>query len=238
MRISPLLLGAIAALACAACGGTAAPSDPIPSSQSPSGGAAGNGSGAAGDGTAAGGGAAGGGANAPGAGQNPGQPGTGTATTSGSFGGSYHVPTTPSLDAAATFDVTEFTWTVSTGNVATLAYNLPRALVGKLVRVVFTGPFDPATGKATLTGVPGTSVCTVTTVDVSCSEAMAGIMPVNPDLAVVTKLAATYAGPAADRTTIAQQFAGDPIGIAHIDFSRPGVPEPIEVETGGKKGKP
>jgi hypothetical protein len=167
----------------------------------------------------------------------PGQPAAGTAPISGSFGGSYHVPTTPSLDAAATFDVTEFTWTVS-ANVATLAYNLPRALVGKLVRVVFTGPFDPATGKATLTGIPGTSVCTVTSIDVSCSEAMAGLMPVNPDLAVVTKLATTYPGPAADRTTLAQQFAGDPIGIAHVDFSRPGVPEPIELETGSHKGKP
>lgn len=243
MRNSPLLLGALVALACSACGGTAAPSDPIPSSQSPSGGAAGaagDGTGASGDGTAAGGAgaAAGGGANAPGAGQNPGQPAAGTTPISGSFGGSYHVPTTAVLDAAATFDVTEFTWTVSGGNVATLAYNLPRALVGKLVRVVFTGPFDPATGKATLTGIPGTSVCTVTTVDVSCSEAMAGLMPVNPDLAVVTKLATTYPGPAADRTTIAQQFAGDPIGIAHLDFSRPGVPEPIEIDTGGHRGKP
>jgi hypothetical protein len=155
MRNSPLLLGAIVAFACSACGGATAPSDPpigsgtSGASQSASGG----GAGATGDGTAAAGGGGGGGAAAgsgagtPGAGTpGAGQPATGTAPISGSFGGSYHVPTTPVLDAAATFDVTEFTWTVS-GNVATLAYNLPRALVGKLVRVVFTGPFDPVTGR-------------------------------------------------------------------------------------------
>ena len=123
-------------------------------------------------------------------------------------------------------------------NVATLAYNLPRALVGKLVRVTFTGPFDPATGTATLTGTPGTSTCTVTAATVSCSEAMQGLVPLNPDLNVVTKLASTYPGPASDRTSLAQQFAGDHIGIALIDFSRPGVPDPVQAEAGGhQKGK-
>lgn len=228
MRKSPLLLGAWVSLACFACGSVAGPSEPSTSSpSSASGGAAG------GADTAAGG--AAGGAN--GATGQPGTTQTPGATTIGSFGGSYSVPTTPDLAAAATFDMPELNWTV-TNNVATLAYNLPRALVGKALRVTFTGPFDPATGTATLTGPPGTSQCTATATAVSCSETMQGIMPVNPDLAVVAKLASSYPGPSADRTTIAQQFSGDPIGIANVDLTRPGVPEPAVVEDpgGGHKG--
>ena len=232
MRNSPLLLGAFVASACFACGSVAGPSEPSTSSPSSS---ATGGAGAGGD-TAAGG--AAGGANAP----ATGQPGTtqapGTTGAAGSFGGSYSVPTTASLAAAATFDMAELNWSVK-NNVATLAYNLPRALVGKLVRVTFTGPFDPATGQATLTGTPGTSTCTVTAASVTCSETMQGLVPLNPDLTVVAKLASTYPGPVADRTSIAQQFAGDPIGIATVDLSRPGVADTVEIEPGGghQKGK-
>lgn len=149
------------------------------------------------------------------------------APVSGSFGGSYSVPVSADLAAAATFDVTELTWTV-TGGVATLAYNLPRALVGKAMRVVFTGPFDASTGHATLTGAPGTAECTVTALAISCTEQMNGLLPIAPNLVVVEKLAATYAGPAADRLAVAARFAGDPIGIATLDLTRPGVPEPVE----------
>jgi hypothetical protein len=229
MRKTPLLLGAFVSFACFACGSVAGPSEPSTSSPSSAAGGAGGGAG-----TTAGG--AAGGANAPATGQPGSTPAPGT-TAAGSFGGSYSVPTTAALAAAATFDMPELNWSVE-NNVATLAYNLPRALVGKLVRVTFTGPFDPATGTATMTGPPGTSTCTVTAATVSCSEAMQGLVPLNPDLAVVTKLASTYAGPVSDRTSLAQQFAGDPIGIALIDLSRPGVPDTVEVEVGGhQKGK-
>jgi hypothetical protein len=66
---------------------------------------------------------------------------------------------------------------------------------------------------------------------------MRGLIPLNPDLAVVEKLAGTYPGPAADRVSVAQRFDGDPIGIALVDLQRPGVPEPVEVEAeqSGKK---
>ncbi len=232
MRKTPLLLGAFVAFACFACGSVAGPSEP--STSSPSSGAGGA-AGAAGAGTDTSAGAAG--ANAPAAGQPGSTPAPGTTAVSSSFGGSYSVPTTAALAAAATFDMPELNWSVQ-GNVATLAYNLPRALVGKVVRVTFTGPFDPATGTATLSGTPGTSTCTVTATTVSCSEAMQGLVPLNPDLNVVSSLAATYAGPVSDRTALAQQFAGDPIGIALIDLSRPGVADPSEVEAAGhQKGK-
>jgi hypothetical protein len=176
------------------------------------------------------------------AGPSDGTAGTGTATPPGttpapgalgSFGGSYSVPVAPALAAAATFDVTEFNWTV-TGATAALAYNLPRALVGIPLRVSFTGPYDAATGHATLTGAAGTADCTATASTVSCTETMRGLLPIATDFTVVDKLASGYPGPPADRTTVAAQFAGDPIGIALIDLARPGVPEPIEVGSGKK----
>ena len=154
----------------------------------------------------------------------------------GSFGGSYRVPVSPELAAAATFDVTELSWAVN-GTTASLAYNLPRALVGISLRVDFTGPYDPATGHATLTGAAGTADCTVTAASVSCAETMRGLLPIATDLAVVEKLASGYPGPPSDRTTVATQFMGDPIGIALIDLGRPGVPEapePVEVGSGKK----
>jgi hypothetical protein len=140
----------------------------------------------------------------------------------------------PALAAAATFDVTEFAWSV-TGTVASLAYNLPRALVGIPLRVTFTGPYDPATGHGVLTGVAGTADCTATATTVTCNETMRGLLPIATDFTVVDRLASGYPGPSADRTTVAARFAGDPIGIAHIDLGRPGVPEPVEVGSGKKK---
>lgn len=236
----PLLLSAFFASACFAC--TSVSSSGEPSSTSPSS--------VAGDGEVAGGGAAG--APAAGADSN-GAPivggGAGAAAAaagatgsnptaalpgavSGSYGGAYRVPVTADLTAAATFDVTELTWTVA-GGVATLSYNLPRALVGKLVRVVFTGPFDPATGSATLTGAAGTSQCTITASTISCAETMQGLVPLAPRLDVVQALAVSYPGPAADRIAVATQFAGDPIGVAELDLQRPGVAEPIDPTVDG-----
>jgi hypothetical protein len=154
-------------------------------------------------------------------------PATPSASAGGSFGGSYSVPVSVELTGAATFDVTELTWTVA-GGVATLAYNLPRALVGTAVHVVFTGPFDPATGHATLTGAAGTADCTIAPLTIVCNEHMQGLLPLASDMAVVEKLASGYPGPPADRLAVAAQFAGDPIGIATLDLTRPGVPEPVE----------
>lgn len=151
-----------------------------------------------------------------------------TTPTNASFGGSYEVPVPPELAAAAIFDVPEINWVVVDG-VATLSYNLPRALVGKATRLSFSGPFDAASGLATLSGPAGTSQCVVSATNIVCSETMQGLLPLNPNLTVVEALAGVgYAGPAADRIAVANRFAGDPIGVARIDLSRPGVPEPVE----------
>lgn len=160
--------------------------------------------------------------------------GGGVSASANTYGGTYEVPVPVELTPAATFDVTEIEWTV-VGGTARLAYNLPRALVGKAVRVDFTGPIDATTNVATLSGVAGTSTCQIAATSVVCNETMQGLLPLNSDLTVVEALAATtYAGPVADRIAVANRFAGDPIGIAHIDLTRPGVPEPAVVDDKGK----
>ena len=56
---------------------------------------------------------------------------------------------------------------------------------------------------------------------------MDGLLPFQPDYAVIEQLAnAEYAGPASDRIRVAEQFAGDPIGIVHFDRSVPAGAEP------------
>lgn len=143
----------------------------------------------------------------------------------GTFRGTYVVPTAPgSLAAAATFAVPEVEWTIS-GGVAELAYDLPLGLVGKDVRVTFSGPYqDGATSQ--LVGPPGTAACDAAAASVSCFEEMGGLKPLAPDLAVVEQLAAVeYAGPAADRVQVAQLFAADPIGVVEVDLGQPVGPE-------------
>lgn len=212
---------AVVSIACVACGSEAGP----PVGNSGTSGASGTSGSSGAIGTGGTSGAGGTGTTTP--------PGTTPAGAAPTFGGSYSVPVEPALEAAATFDVTEFTWSV-TGTTAALAYNLPRALVGVALRVDFAGVYDPATGKATLTGAAGTADCTVTATTVTCAETMRGLLPIAGDLAVVEKLASGYPGPPSDRTTVATRFMGDPIGIAHIDLGRPGVPEPVEVGSGKK----
>lgn len=135
------------------------------------------------------------------------------------YSGTYEVPVAPELEAAATYVVAEIDWTVTDG-VATLEYDLPLGLVGKKVRVSFSGPVDGAT--ASLTGPPGTADCTIDATTVSCLETMGGLLPLEPDFAVIESMAAAeYPGPAADRIDVAKQFQGDPIGIVHIDLTKP-----------------
>ncbi len=154
----------------------------------------------------------------------------GALPASGSFGGSYEVPVPVELSAAARFDVTEIEWVV-TGSTVHLSYNLPRALVGKALRVDFVGTLDPSASHAALSGAAGTSDCVVSATQIVCTETMPGLIPVAPDLTVVASLAAaSYTGVAQDRIAVATRFAGDPIGIARIDLGRPGAPEPVEVE--------
>lgn len=144
-----------------------------------------------------------------------GEPGTVAAPgTTPTISGTYRVPVSADLASAAVYSVPEVTWTVSAGT-ATLAYALPRELVGKTVRVSFAGPFDAATGRGTLTGPAGTAECATSGTTVTCTETMRGLLPLDPDLGVVEKLAP--AGMAAARVEVAKRFSTDPIGIA--DFA-------------------
>ncbi|MFO0548770.1 MAG: hypothetical protein U0271_10305 [Polyangiaceae bacterium] len=143
----------------------------------------------------------------------------GGAAQPATYAGTYEVPVPPELEAAATYTVAEINWTVANG-VATLEYDLPLGLVGKKVRVRFSGPVDGAT--ATLSGPPGTADCTLEAGAVSCLETMEGLLPLDSDYAVIESTAASeYAGPVADRIDVAKQFQGDPIGIVHIDLTKP-----------------
>lgn len=132
----------------------------------------------------------------------------------GTFRGTYEVPTVSTdLAGAATYDVPEVEWEVAGGQ-AELSYDLPLGLVGKKVRVKFSGPIDAASTRFTLTGDPGTATCDVLGAEVSCLEKMAGLLPLDPDYAVIEQLAKTeYAGPVAHRIDVAKAFASDPIGV-------------------------
>ena len=138
------------------------------------------------------------------------------ATTGTQLDPSYTVPTAPDLGAAATFAVSHVDWQVS-GNQATLSYDLPLELVGRVIRVDFTGPLA-ADGTAHLTGDAGTADCTVSATRVVCRENMPGLVPLEPNLAVVQSLAkASFNGNAQDRLTVATVFAADPIGVLSFD---------------------
>jgi hypothetical protein len=51
---------------------------------------------------------------------------------------------------------------------------------------------------------------------------MSGLLPLTPDYGVIEQLAKTeYAGPAADRISVAKAFAADPIGVVRLDLSAP-----------------
>lgn len=151
-------------------------------------------------------------------------------TTGGHYRGTYEVPVGPDLAAAAVYDVAEVEWTITSG-VVKLEYDLPLGLVGKQLRVEFTGPIDVAGGTASLLGPPGDAACDVATAKVSCTEQMKGLLPVNPDLAVVEQVAqAEMPGAVSQRLDVAKQFSVDPIGIVHIDLTAPVAAEPIEPE--------
>jgi hypothetical protein len=136
------------------------------------------------------------------------------------FAGTYEVPVEPTLAAAALFPISEVEWTLS-GAEATLAYGLPRELLGKSLRVDFSGTLA-ADGTAHLQGEAGVADCTVSASALVCNEQMSGLLPLEPDLATVENLAQdSYAGPASDRLEVAQLFVADPIGIARVDLSKP-----------------
>lgn len=133
------------------------------------------------------------------------------------FSGTYEVPTGPELAAAARYDVEGIRWSV-VGGAASLDYDLPKALVGAALRVRFTGELVTP-GSAQLTGDVGTADCAVSPVEVVCREVMRGLLPFEPDLEVVERLAAkTYAGAAQDRVDVARLFSTDPIGVVTIDL--------------------
>lgn len=140
----------------------------------------------------------------------------------GAYAGVYEVPiAAPELANAAVYEVAEVEWTVTNGT-AKLDYELPLGLVGKEVKVEFTGPIGASATKATLAGPAGTAECTLSGTAVSCLENMDGLHPLEPDYAVIEQLAQVeYGGPAAHRIEVAKQFADDPIGIVKFDVQAP-----------------
>jgi hypothetical protein len=150
------------------------------------------------------------------------------AAATGVYAGTYEVPVSADLAGAATFAVPEIEWTLAAGT-ATLRYALPRGLVGKTLRVDFSGAVDTAAGTATLSGPAGTAACELRTGAVVCNEVMSGLLPLAPDYAVVEQIAQTdLAGLSAQRLEVAKQFAIDPIGIVHVDLgsAASATPEP------------
>lgn len=153
--------------------------------------------------------------------------GTSGLPAAGAYRGTYEVPVSADLAAAAVFAVPKVEWTVTEGAVK-LEYDLPLGLVGRPLRVEFTGATP-----ASLSGAPGTATCTLGAAAVSCHEIMAGLHPVSPDYAVIEQVAKTdYQGPISQRLDVAKQFAADPIGIVHIDLDAP-ADDAHEVETEG-----
>jgi len=143
------------------------------------------------------------------------------ASSESAFRGSYEVPVPANLAAAAQYPVASIHWSVTQG-VGRLTYDLPLDLVGRSIGLSFEGPIDASGGTATLTGNAGRADCVIDSASVVCHETMNGLSPLSPDYGVVEKLAAAdYAGPAADRVDVAQRFAGDPIGIVHVDLAAP-----------------
>ena len=142
------------------------------------------------------------------------------ATTRAAFAGFHEVPVPEHLKPAARYSVAEIEWNV-VDNIASLSYRLPIALVGRDVRVEFTGPFDPTTGSASLTGAFGSAECLAVGTHVFCHEVMRGLLPLNPDLDVVEELAADYPGPSTHRLDVTAHFASDAVGIAHIELAQP-----------------
>ena len=127
---------------------------------------------------------------------------------------SYEVPVPDALSAAATYPISWLTWQVSGSGAAELSYALPIGLVGREIRISLTGVLDAATQTAELSGAQGTAVCTLSSVQLVCTEHLSGLLPITPDLTVVTATAnSDFGGVAADRVAVARIFADDPIGI-------------------------
>lgn len=150
----------------------------------------------------------------------------------GSFAGRYQVPTSPDLAAAATFTVKEVDWTVANG-VVTLEYALPVGLVGGSARVSLTGAL--AGTQASLTGAVGSGACTATATTVTCREDLVGLGAMPISIAAVQAAATDYAGPVADRVSVANLFGSDPIGFVEIDLTTP-VPFGIDDHGGAGHG--
>ncbi len=142
-------------------------------------------------------------------------------TESSTFVGTYDVPVPPTLTAAAAYPVREIRWSAA-GGVARLSYDLPLDLVGKTIGLSFEGPIDPGAATVTLTGNAGTADCAIGADDVVCHETMTGLSPLAPDYSEIAALATSdYTGPSSDRIDVAQRFAGDPIGVVHVDLASP-----------------
>lgn len=122
----------------------------------------------------------------------------------------------PDRSDVSTYPVSEVTWSVI-GDRATLAYNLPRMLVGQSERVALSGPLSSDGTSATLSGPLGTATCTLMSSGVllSCTEHFVGL---EVDLAGVMDQAMRDDPANVDaRVAVSTRFSGDPIGVLETD---------------------
>lgn len=139
----------------------------------------------------------------------------------GTFAATYEVPVPESLSAAATFTFDSLNWKLKNDGSVRLAYNLPKDLVGKTLSVELEGALSSDAQTAELSGSAGTASCTLSATTVTCHEQLSGLAPIDSDFAVVEKLASSdFAGPSAQRVSVAQLFSSEPIGIVYIDLTR------------------
>jgi hypothetical protein len=141
---------------------------------------------------------------------------------SGTYASGYRVPVSdPALEAAAVFTVDHAEWTV-VGDSVTLHYDLPIGLVGGKLDVTFTGTLTPEATTLELRSAQGTGTCVATASTLTCHELFANLGALPISIAVVEQTASLeYAGPVADRTRVASDFASEPIGFVDLALDQP-----------------
>jgi hypothetical protein len=113
--------------------------------------------------------------------------------------GSYTVPAVPDVS----FPISEVRIEQEAGGVS-LYYDLPADLVGQKTKVELDGTMD-ASGTLQLSGMAGTSTCSLSTGLLSCKETLSGIQP------------GPLPGSASNaQRAAAQAFIADPIGVLDV----------------------
>lgn len=130
--------------------------------------------------------------------------------------GTYTVPVSTELEPYATFSVTSIRFCERSGSV-TLSYDLPALLVGDATGIDLRGPFTASASSIELEGDAGTANCTATGTTWSCREDLSNLSIQDDKLA--QRFAALPSAEAAARSSVADAFSQDPIGV--LTFTTP-----------------